>query len=246
MNSNVKLRRKGSNFTAIIVALVIFLIVFSVVAVVRPTPIHRPTTNHGNLISVTDGNWWTDADWLNAPIRTDTIDYTNTYNGNPSWRIPLTSVDWGVDHGGITISPSNVIVYTCWIKTSAATLAADVGNLLAGGRIGIDIYGANGASFGISDPKGLGTTTWKSNTFVQFGTNTWTQISITFTVASQYAANQVTHGQKLGTVFTPTWCTPWIQTYSSTQYCAEGGTAWFSNPQFHINPSTSIAIPSPL
>ncbi len=198
-----------------------------------------------NLISVTADDWYTDSDWKLAPIRAMIINYTNTHNGLASWQVPLSAADWGVDREYINISPDQTVVYSFWIKTSAPTIENDTN--MAGGRIGIDIYGNNGASRGLSDPDGTGDTAWNHHTFVAFGTDEWTQVTMTFTIPASYVANQVTHNQPIGTVFEPAYLIAWVQTWSSTEWTNEHGTAWFSDPVLTIteNPAaTATATPN--
>jgi len=202
-----------------------------------PMP-QTPVTNGNNLISVTDGNWYDDIHWVNAPCPQygEVIDTTDTYAGSPSWQCTLSSNGWGVDWWGGSqseIVPGDTITFSAWIKTSAATLSADVGNPEAGGRIGIDMYSSSGmsVSYGISTPDGIGSPSDAYNTFVPFGTSTWTEVTITFTVPSIYVANQ---GSGAGTTFTPVRCVPWVQVWSDTQGSNEHGTAWFADPQLFI------------
>ena len=116
-----------------------------------PTPTATPTPSGNNLMSVTDGNWYTDMQWINAPCSQygEIIDTTATYDGSPSWQITLNPNGWGVDwcpSGCVRqpIAPGDKIYYSFWIETSVATLSSDVGNPHAGARIGIDFYGPNG------------------------------------------------------------------------------------------------------
>ncbi len=148
----------------------------------------------------------------------------------------------GVDRGMFDVFPGDHIVWSCWIKTSEPTVVGD--NYLAGGRIGIDLYGDNGASFGIGDPKGLGVTEDIANTYVVFGTDDWTKVTIDFIVDDSYRSNQVTNGQGLGTLFVPTGCCIWIQTWSCQYYASEYGTAWFAHPELYINHSYNSQIDS--
>lgn len=216
-----------------------------------PSPTPAPTTypaNNTNLIAVDCGHWYTDSDWQLAPIRTMIINQSVTLNDLPSWQVPLSTADWGVDHAGLSISSGQTIYYSFYIKTGAATLPEDIDSPIAGGRIGIDIYGANGASRGLSNPDGSGGATWSYNTYVPFGTSEWTQVTMNFTVQSTYIANQVTHSQPIGTSFAPTFFIPWIQTWSSTEGTDEHGTAWFSNPTLYIDMQSSpepTASPAP-
>ena len=190
-----------------------------------------------NLVSVNDNSWWTDSDARSAPARTIKISSDVTRFGSPSWEIPLSESDWGVDRGMFDVSAGDHLIFSSWIKTSEPTIENDV--VLAGGRIGIDMYGDNGASFGISDTKGLGVDASVDNTIVVFGTDVWTKVTIEFVVPESYKANQVTNGQSIGTFFLPTGCCIWLQTWSCVYYSAEHGTAWFANPEFYIKHSSS-------
>ncbi len=194
-----------------------------------------------NLVGVNDNCWWTDSDASSAPVRTLQISSDVTRFGSPSWEIPLSERDWGVDRGMFDVSAGDQLIFSSWIKTSEPTIENDV--VLAGGRIGIDMYGDNGASFGISDTKGLGVDASVDNTIVVFGTDVWTKVTIEFVVPESYNANQVTNGQSIGTFFAPTGCCIWLQTWSCVYYSAEHGTAWFANPEFYIkHPSSFIDI----
>jgi hypothetical protein len=200
-----------------------------------PTPTQTPTSNGNSLISINDGDWYTDSEWLQCPALNVKLDTTDTYGGSPSWEITLSSVNSAADYGGMSVAPGDKIVFSCWIKTSAATLKADVGNPQAGGRIGIDIYGAKGVICGLCTPNGIGTSTDSDNTYVTFGTSTWTQVTMSFTVPSTYQAvagygNAYPGGQSV----TPTSIIPWLQVWSDTQGSNEHGTAWFADPVFTI------------
>ncbi|MGO8805803.1 MAG: hypothetical protein ACLQO7_04255 [Candidatus Bathyarchaeia archaeon] len=200
-----------------------------------PAPTSAPAGN--SLISIDDGDWYTDSQWLKCPALNVVLDTTDTYADSPSWEVALSSMNSGVDHGGINISPGDTVVFSCWIQTSAATLSADSGNPQAGGRLGIDIYGVNGASYGSVTPNGISSQISDSfNTYVKFGTNVWTQVTMTFVLSSTYTANQVTNGQPVGTLFTPSFCIPWCQVWSDSQGSNEHGTAWFADPQLTITP----------
>lgn len=199
-----------------------------------------------NLMSVTDGNWYDDTHWANAPCPQygEVISSTNTYDGYDSWQCTLSPSGGGVDwYGGkaATIAPGDTIYYSFWIKTSAPTLSADIGNPQAGGRIGIDIYGSGGDICGLSTPDGVGSCSNSYNTYVWFGTSTWTQVVMSFTVPSTYTyENQgLSTSYSNGQQATPTFCIPWVQVFSDTQGTNENGVAWFADPVFMINSSGS-------
>ncbi|MGO8807003.1 MAG: hypothetical protein ACLQO7_10465 [Candidatus Bathyarchaeia archaeon] len=222
------------------------------------------------MMSVTGGNWYDDIHWVNAPCPqySEVISTTNTYDGYDSWQCTLSPNGWGVDwYGGkaATIAPGDTIYYSFWIKTSQPTLPQDVNNPIAGARIGVDIYGSNSQG-GIEDINGVSTydgkiTTWVNGNyvypsvadqdFVMFGTNTWTQVVIEFTVQPTYPEidqNTCSNpaGYTNGENVVPTFCIPWVQVYSCTQGTKEGGTAWFADPVFMINSSgSSVSVSQP-
>jgi len=198
------------------------------------TPTPTPTPNGNSLISINDGDWYTDSEWLQCPALNVKLDTSDTYGGSPSWEITLSSVNMGADYGDMSVAPGDKIVFSCWIKTSAATLKADVGNPQAGGRIGIDMYGAKGVICGFCTPNGVGTSTDSVNTYVTFGTSTWTQVTMSFTVSSSYQASGSYGGYSAAQWVTPTAIIPWVAVWSDTQGSAEHGTAWFADPTFTV------------
>ncbi len=220
-----------------------------------PIPTAPPTPSGNSLMSVTDGNWYTDMQWINVPYPqySEIIDTTATYDGSPSWQITLNPNGWGVDwcpSGYLRqpIAPGDKIYYSFWIETSVATLSSDVGNPQAGARIGIDFYGPNGQT-GIINTENIaatsnqnGATSGSSNTYVKFGTSIWTQMVIEFTVPATYVYSDQFSGQENpagyvnGENVVPTACIPWIQVYSDLNGIKEGGTAWFADPVFTITP----------
>ena len=203
-----------------------------------PTPTPASPTNGNSLISINDGDWYTDSEWLQCPALNVQLDTTDTYGGSPSWEITLSSVNMGADYGGLSVAPGDTVVFSCWIKTSAATLAADQGNPQAGGEIGIDIYGASGCVCGLCTPNGVGSPTNTVNNYVEFGTYTWTQVTMSFTVPSSYQAVAGYGGGRYagGQWVTPTAIIPWLIVWSDTQGSNEHGTAWFADTQLTITP----------
>jgi hypothetical protein len=182
-----------------------------------------------NLAPIDDGNWYTDAQWIKAPAYNIVYDTTNTYQGNPSWKITLsTGSNTAVDRWGPSIKPGDHVVFSCWIKTSAATLQADVGNPQAGGRIGFDIYGEGGD---------VGGPDWGADAYVPFGTSDWKQVTIDWIVPPTWTAQSgYTNSYQVGQQVTPTLMAPWLQVWSDTQGTNEHGTAWFSNCELYVNP----------
>jgi len=206
------------------------------------------TPNVNNLIPIDDGQWYTDIYWRSAPADGVLLSTSVTHNGNPSWFIPLTPTCFGVDHA-LDVSPGDHIVFSCWIKTSGATLSADYNNPQAGGRLGIDFYGSLGGISATSVPDGTMATDenpWVStdeyNTYVPFGQygNDWTKVTMDFVVPAQieylYGITGQTGQYADHEMVTPTYCIVWMMVWSDTQGFNEKGTAWFSEPTFYINP----------
>jgi hypothetical protein len=202
-----------------------------------------------SFISVTDGYWRADSDSQPAPIRSLEVDNTVLIAGSPSWKLPMSplvnpvvnwnDIDCAVFHSEVPIKPGDVIVFSATIQITSPTVAGDV--VMAGGRIGIDIYGAvagvgSGARFAIDTPDGAGIGTPASNTYVPFGTAGLTTVTITFTVPATYTANSEANGFPIGTVFTPNVAVVWLQTWSGSNWQIERGTAWFGDLSFVINP----------
>lgn len=193
-----------------------------------------------NLTWINDGDWYTDAQWALAPAYNVVLDKADTYAGSPSWQVTLDSTNTGVDHGNLVIAPGDQIDFSCWIKTSAATVPADDGNPQAGGRIGIDFHGSLGGIVGVSSPDGnpADGPTNSFNTYVPFGTSSWTQVVMSFTVPATYEYEEGTTGQtghySTGEMVPPTSCIPWLQVWSDTQGSSENGVAWFADPQFYV------------
>jgi hypothetical protein len=134
----------------------------------------------------------------------------------------------------LTIKPGDHIVFSCWMKTTGSTAGLN-GDPLYGARIGIDFY-ANRRITATQSPDG---STWNpitnvypvGQTFVPWGTSTWTQVTINFIVAQTYLADGLA-GYPLGQSATPTACIPWMQVMNPS----DGGPAWFADAQLYINP----------
>lgn len=202
-----------------------------------------PFVSASTLVTNIDGEWHSDSGWEDAPIRNMILNYSFTYGSLPSWQIPLDpGVDWGVDHTAFVVESGQTLTWGCWIRTSEPTVENDT--TMAGGRIGVDVYGQNGASRGLSDPDGTGDTAWDHNTYVAFSTEEWTYTEMSFTLEANYTANQVTHGYPVGTVFVPHYVIVWYQTWSATEYATEEGTAWYANPTLTITAPDSPLPPT--
>ena len=199
------------------------------------TPAPSSPTSGNSLIPINDGDWYTDSQWLQCPALNVQLDTTDTCGGSPSWEITGNAVNLGADYGGLGVAPGDQIVFSCWIKTSAATLGADVGNPQAGGEIGIDMYGAKGVICGLVTPNGVGSSTNTVNNYVTFGTNTWKQVTMSFTIPSTYQVEAgYGNAYPAGQSVTPTSIIPWLMVWSDTQGSNEHGTVWFADTQLTI------------
>lgn len=191
-----------------------------------------------NLVYINDGQWYTDGSWNLAPADNVILNTTAVYTGSPSWELNISATNAAVDHGISPISPGEQIYFSCWIKTSAPTVAGDIGNPQAGGRIGMDMYGSLGGICALTTPNGVGSASNSYNTYVTFGTSTWTQVTMSFTVPSTYQYVYGTTGQtghySTGQMVTPTLCFIWLQVWSDAQSLNEQGIAWFADPVFTI------------
>jgi len=211
-----------------------------------PTPTATPTSTP-NLVPLPSA--WespqidgTSAAWAVGGVANDVLDYSVTYSGSPSIRIdPVGSTGNNArecDGPWIPIQPGEHIVFSCWIKTSASSFGDT--NPYSGGRIGIDFY-ANGVITATASPDGTpitpsgGSPANQNLNYVHWGTSTWTQITMSFTVAATYAAcpsygSPYSSGQKV----VPSGIIPWMQVWSSTYGASDSGKAWFANPTLTI------------
>ena len=196
-----------------------------------------------NLMSVTDGKWYDDMHWINAPCPQygEVISTTNTYGGSDSWQCTLSPNGWGVDWLGGSLADvvsGDMVYFSFWIETSAATNSADIGNDIAGGRIGFDVYGSTGD---------IGSPDWGSAAFVPFGNN-WTEVVLKWTVPAtftQQSGYSSVSTAAVGSQVVPTLIIPRVQVFSCTIGLSEGGTAWFADPSLMIDSSGSSVSTSP-
>ena len=145
------------------------------------------------------------------------------------------SSNYGADFGGLSIAPGDTIVYSCWIKTSAPTLSSDNGNPQAGGKIGIDFYGSQGGITGVQTPNGASGCSNSLNTYVKFGTSTWTEVTMSFTVPWTYTATELWRWILVRSISYANVNDSLVEVWSDTQCSTEHGTAWFADPQLTIS-----------
>jgi hypothetical protein len=167
------------------------------------------------------------------------IDQSTLYNGNPTIRIgPAGSTAnpaREIDGPWFGVKPGDHIVFTAWIKITASSIGDTTP--CSGIRIGIDFYASNGDITGTASPDGSvwsPTGGWPAGqTFVNWGTSTWTQIKMDFIVQSQYLGAPIGYSNySPGQMVTPICIIPWVQVCGSN----DQGQAWFADSQLYINP----------
>ncbi|HZK68864.1 MAG TPA: hypothetical protein VFC36_04620, partial [Paludibacter sp.] len=206
------------------------------------------TIQSSNLAPIPNSwSYATNGMWFSAGgVSNNVLDYNVRYNGEPTMRQdPVWSTNnYAREVNGpyLNVKPGDHIVFSCWIKTTASSYGDK--DLNSGARIGIDFYGTKGALGGSVSPNGAVWTTtggYPSNTYlnyVHWGTNTWTKIEMSFTVAQSYPAIYGYAGNynyATGQWVTPSAIIPFMQVYSSTYGTSDSGQAWFADPQLTIN-----------
>jgi len=210
-----------------------------------PTPTQTSGTQQSTNLAPSPTGWSTSTNGMHIAIggvSNDVLSNSVLYNGQDSIEI-LPAGNSGntyreCDGPYISIAPGDQIVFSCWIKTTASSLGDTNPN--SGGRIGIDFYSNTGRITGTASPDGsvwTPTTGYPSNTYlnyVHWGTSTWTQVTMSFTIPSTYPADGASGGYYAGQPVTPTAILPWMQVWSSTYGASDQGQAWFANPQLTI------------
>ena len=195
------------------------------------------------MIGGTSAAWSVGFVYGSINSNNDVLDNSILYNGQATIRIDRhTSGDSNIarenDGPWIAIKPGDHIVFSCLVKTSASSFGDT--NPYSGARIGIDYY-SNGVITGSASSDGAPIWTPSGgfndgySTYVHWGTSTWTEITISFTVASTYPACSA-YGSPYpnGQMVMPTGIIPWMQVWSSTYGASDNGQAWFANPQLTI------------
>lgn len=181
----------------------------------------QTSSNGGNSVAVGG------ADGSNV-----TFDASNQYNGGNSVKISAGNLTLNPAHEcdgpWIPIKSGDHITFSAYIRTGASTLN-DGNNPQAGGRIGLDIYDNQGYLAGINNSRGGADCSDVDNTYVKWGTWTWTAKTIDFVVAANYVGK------------VPTGFIPWLQIWSDVKGAADGGSAWFGGISVVKNPSATPA-----
>jgi hypothetical protein len=217
-----------------------------------PSPTAAPPSSSTNLASFNPSTVfpatpaWLSYSYYAEPFTENIIIDSNVlYNGQDTIRLNNPNNYAGCTNGAresdgpqIYLSAGETVVFSVWMKTSSSTLG-DNGNSQSGERIGIDFYdnqedigGTSRTDGTIAGAMGVG----GSNTFVPWGTSTWTQVTISFVVPKTQPYGDQGLSNPEGFIenqqVTPTWFTPWVQALNTN----DGGQAWFADPQLYINP----------
>jgi hypothetical protein len=215
-----------------------------------PTPTATPTPSSTNLAPFNPSTvfpstpaWLSYSYYAEPFTKNIIIDSSVLYNGQDTIRLDNPNNYSGCTNGAresdgpqIFISPGETVVFSVWMKTSSSTLG-DNGQTTTGERIGLDYYDnqedIGGTSSTDGSVAGFG---GAINTFIPWGTNTWTQVTISFVVPKTqpygdqggYNPEGFVNGQQVTVI----WCTPWVQALNAN----DGGQAWFADPQLYISP----------
>lgn len=143
--------------------------------------------------------------------------------------------DCEMDGEYTSVNVGDQIVFSAYIWTGSSTVG-DNGNALLGGRIALDFYGAKGRICEIATPTGIPSYPSYPSSMTQmtvpFNSGGWVQVSMTFTVQSQYEADPW-GGYTAGTMVTPTSFVPWISEFS-TNLSAETAKAWIYDTTLYV------------
>jgi len=142
-----------------------------------------------------------------------------------------------LDGGWVAIHPGDHIVYKAWLYAESSSIGDASPN--SGAVLGLDLYGSKGRLCEISTPEGTPTypnyPATHTQDVVQWGTFKWVQVTIDFTVQSQYMADPWGAYGSGGTYDTPNAFIPWICADSSNSQ-NEYGHIYVCNTELYINP----------
>ena len=163
------------------------------------------------------------------------LDYSVEYTpGNPSICLePHTSADANaareVDGTWLNVAVGDNIVASCWILCGDSSTGDT--SPYAGARLGIDLYAHTSAGYGIVDSYPHDGTE-DMNSFVNWGTNTWTLKTWDITIPSTYYTTDLSNGRTCNPVQIDSFVL-WLQVLQPT----DAGLAWFAASQLYINPT---------
>ena len=166
---------------------------------------------------------------------------------NPATAAWKSDDDRELDGSYVPVSPGDTIVFSVWFLTTPSS-EGDTSNV-HGGCIDIDMYGGNNPS-GNDRICGImtsdGTDNYYTNgapsatTCVPWGTGTWTQVTMQFTVPSTYAADGYSGngGYAAGTQVVPSGFIPVIYGASNSWIggTPENGIIYVTNTQLYVTP----------
>jgi hypothetical protein len=214
-----------------------------------PTPAPTPTSSGNNLVPIPNAWTYSYTGMSNGigGLACDTLDSSTLFNGQPTLKIncalaPVVNLGYGniidpeMDSYYTSLSPGDHIVFSCWVKSTAATMSEGYN----GGSMIIDFYGADGRICGTCSPtgamissSGVYSSDWSANE-ISFGTSSWTYIVMDFIVPSQCIADPFGSAYTPGTLVTPIGIIPKLYINANV---GEGATFWFADTELYVNPS---------
>jgi hypothetical protein len=251
-------RRCGFPLVIVLIFVCVLLIAGGFIVVLHPAFVFGQANPHltrmptsqltGSNLDPVELNKWSVHDYSdfvdNPQFANVHLDYSETGpSGAPSIRIdPIGSSDnsYRECNGlGLPVAPGQQVTFSVWIKTTASSLKDN--SIQSGGRIGIDMYDKdwNGicATFAPIGEDGSDLNAYVS--CVHWGTSNWTQLTETFTVATQYTYVYGSTGgsgaHNNGDLVTPAYIVPWMQVWSGQYGGADQGTVWFADPEVYIS-----------
>jgi hypothetical protein len=192
----------------------------------------------------TSGSYW---DYYEVDPNTWTanvhLDSSVTFNGDVSIRLdPHTSADVNTarecDGTWLNCEPGDVISTSIWILCANSSIGDT--SPYDGARMGMDCYAHTSAGYGIVDgyPQSYSSnqSTEHLDMMVTWGSNTWTQKTLTYIIPSTYYTNDETNGRTCNPVQIDSFVL-WLQVMTPT----DKGLAWFADAELYITPTTSQA-----
>jgi hypothetical protein len=142
----------------------------------------------------------------------------------------------------LAIKPGDHIVFKMWLWSEDSTVG-DNGNAYAGAMMGIDVYGGLGRICGLSTPDGQ--CAWPNYTpaytqnIVPFGSKTWTQKVMDFTVQPTYIADPYnpSGGNPVYAQVVPNGMIPTLNLYTHNP-TTENACIYVADVELYINPTT--------
>ncbi|MGA3061353.1 MAG: hypothetical protein ABSD92_13445 [Candidatus Bathyarchaeia archaeon] len=223
-------------------------------AIPTPTPTPIPTATpppSGSNLAVMPTFWentgWGIGSTISGGAASSMDTYPVTYGGQTCIQMSPNAYYISTGDGGnvancemdgtwSSISPGDKIYWSAYIWTGTATVPGDLTGYDQGVKIALDFYGPDGRICEIATPTGIPSYPSYPSSMTQmtvpFNSGGWVQVSMTFTVQSQYEADPW-GGYTAGTMVTPTSFVPWISEFS-TNLSAETAKAWIYDTTLYV------------